>query len=256
MTVPPLANSFAPHAPASAGNTDGVVKTLTSPGNFPDFYRRMVGLRFPLEVADILELRDSLNQAVDHRLEPTASRDYIHFCSLHRPQIAALGINKDHHAQRLFKLLAMLRELHLAHSIESRDAEAKLRAALARNEKASTQSRGYAKVALGVALIAASLWVALIDPGWFVRIVTVAAGYLSADYFYSLTILQRERNILGGQLRTLLDRRVHALNWPTVVRNLALILGYARISGVQAFVVEGDAVEAGHGQLAHTRGSA
>lgn len=256
MTATPLADSFV-HDPAPfASGADGAAKALPSPANFPEFYRRLVGLRFPLDVADILELRYSLNHAVDHRLEPTASRDYVHFCSLHRPQIAALGINKDHHVQRLFKLLAMLRELHLAHSIESRDAEAKLRAALARNEKASAQSRGYAKVALGVALIAASLWLALINPGWFVRIVTVAAAYLSADYFYSLTILRRERNILGGQLQTLLNRRVHALNWPTVVRNLALILGYAKISGVEAFVVEGDPADAEHNELAHPRGSA
>lgn len=253
MTAPLLA---ARPAPEESVSNDGAAKALTSPANFPDFYRRLVGLRFPLEVADILELRYSLNHAVDHRLDPTASRDYVHFCSLHRPQMVALGISQEHHAERLFKILAMLRELHLAHSIESRDTEAKLRAALARNDKASAQSRGYGKIALGVALIAVSLWAALINPGWFIRILTVATAYLSADYFYSLTILRRERNILGGQLQTLLNRRVHALNWPTVVRNLALILGYAQISGVEAFVVEGERHDAEHDELAHPRGSA
>lgn len=240
MTAPQVTNL---PVPPESQAVDSAIKAATTPANFPEFYRRLVGLRFPLAVADILELRYSFNHAVDHMLDPTASRDYMHFCSLHRPLIVELGINKDHHAQRLFKQLAMLRELHLAHSIESRDAEAKLRAALARNQKATAQSNRYAKVALLVAAIAASFWLALIHPGWFLRIATVAAAYLSADYFYSLSILRREQNILTGQLQLLLNRRVHALNWPVVVKHLALILGYAKIAGVEAFIVEGDSDE-------------
>lgn len=210
------------------------------PAQFSDFYKKLVTLRFPLEVAEILELRYMFNSAVDHMVEPQLTRDFRDFCEQRRRDIEALRIDKAHHISRLTKLLAALRQFHLAHTIDSRDTEAYLRKALANNARAATLSLRYGKWTLGATLVAIGLWAALIHPGWWVQLATFVLGYLSADYFYSLSTLKRERSALSAQLQDVLNRRVSALQWPTLTKNVALILGYAKISGVEAFVLEGE----------------
>ena len=43
--------------------------TLTT-RDFPDFYARIVAMRFPISVAEVLELRDLINHSADVHEEP------------------------------------------------------------------------------------------------------------------------------------------------------------------------------------------
>lgn len=216
--------------------SDNLSKLVAPPENFSFFYKKLVGLKFPLEVAEILELRDLFNHAIDQLPEP-ASTDFQHFCRERQADIAALGIEKEHHVERMMRLLAMLRQFHLAHTIESRDTEAYLRKALTNNEKAHAQSVRYGRFSFIGALGGGGLWAVLHQPGLVLQLVTAGLMYLFLDYFYSLTILKRERTLLRNRLEEVLHRRINAMNWSLLAKNIAVILGFARISGVEAFLL-------------------
>lgn len=223
--------------------SDNLGKLNSSPENFSPFYRKLAQLRFPLPVADVLELRYLFNHAIDQMPEPERTRDFHHFREARQAEMEAVGIDTGRHGQRLLKLLAVLRQLHLVHIIESRDAEAQLRRALEGNEKAARASVRYGKVSLVAALVAGTFWW-LADVHWWTTALAVGLGYLSADYFYSLSILKRERSLLQERLDEVLAKRVSGLHWPLLIRNIALILGYARIDGVEAFEMHGEADDA------------
>ncbi len=226
--------------------SDGLNKLPAAPDEFGSFYRKLLGLRFPLAVADILELRYVFNHAIDQTAEPAPTPDYRHFCDERRREMDRIGIDQPHHAQRLLKLLAVLRQLHLGHSIHSRDTEAELRRALVNNRRAAQQSRRYGNIAFAALAAIASFWLVLYQPAWWLYAGVAVTGYFALDYFYSLSILKKEYKLLGRQLEELLARRVAALNWSGVVRNIALVLGYAKLSGVEAFVLHEDEIEDVH----------
>lgn len=219
--------------------SDNLGKLSSSPENFSPFYRRLVQLRFPLEVSDVLELRYLFNHAIDQAQEPARTRDFQHFRAARQMEMEAAGVENRRHRERLMKLLTMLRQLHLMHAIESRDAESELRRALANNRKAAASSVRYGKIALLAGALAGAFWL-LADAPWWSQILTLGLGYLSADYFYSLSILRRERALLGARLEDVLSKRISSLNWPLLIRNIALVLGYARVDGVEAFAIESE----------------
>jgi hypothetical protein len=221
--------------------SDSLTKLRSRPECFYFFYKKLVELRFPLDVAEVLDLRYLLNQAIDASEATNATPDYRHFREARENEFDALGIEKKRDRDRLLKLLALIREFHYVHSVASRDTEKALRKALADNEKAAAQSRRYGRIALLVALTTAAVWLGFSEPGWPVKIVAAAGTYLSVDYFYSLSILKREQTLLGQRLDDVLSRRVKALNWKRLSRNIALTLGYAKISGVEAFLLEREA---------------
>lgn len=217
-----------------------LTKLPASPDEFGGFYRKLSGLRFPLEVAEILELRYLFNHAIDQAPEPSATPDYRHFRDQRLGEMERLGIDKPHHIERLLKLLTVLRELHLRHSLHSRDTERALRKAVVANQVAAKQSQRYSKYILFGLATMASFWLVLYQPGWWVYGGLGIGAYFSLDYLYSLSILKKERAVLAQNLEALLTRRVAALNWDAVVKNMALVLGYARLRGVEAFVLNED----------------
>ncbi|HLQ25445.1 MAG TPA: hypothetical protein VK138_06125 [Acidiferrobacterales bacterium] len=220
-----------------ASLSDHLAKISASPESFSYFYKKLIGLRFPIDVAEILELRSVFNQTLDAMEEVPESRDFRHFRDARQAEIDALKIEKKQHGQRLLKLLALIREFHFAHSLQSRDTENHLRKALADTHKACRRSIRYGQIAFIAALISALAGIAF-NPGWIMQILTIGLVYLSGDYFYSLSILKRDQVDIHRQLDELLKRRVKTLNWRVLTKNISLILGYAKISGVQAFLID------------------
>lgn len=221
-----------------ASLSDDLAELTSSPDSFSSFYQKLTGLRFPISVAEILELRSLFNQTIDATAETSATHDYEHFKEARQAEIDALGIEKKQHYERLMKLLALMREFHFAHSRESRDRENLLRKAVLENDKARVQSVRYGKICLGWVLLCGIVWLALPNPGWLIPFLTVGLGYLSLDYFYSLILLKDDKMTLNEQLDMVLSRRIKTLNWKIMTRNISLILGYAEISGVQPFVID------------------
>lgn len=224
--------------------SEAVSKLQTTPEAFASFYRRLVDLQFPLDVAEVLELRYQFNHAIDHAPEQVASADFNHFRATHLKEVESLGLDSHRHSDRLVRLLAWVRELHLQHSIDSRNQENYLRRALGNNAKARERSRRYANIA-GVATLAlTAAWWIIPNPAWWAHAIVLAGLYFSGDYFYSLSILKREQVLLGKRLEQVLARRVRALDWRRLTRNIAIVLGYARPRGVQAFTLQGDVEDA------------
>lgn len=231
---------------AEYNHSETPTKLPASPDEFGSFYRKLSALRFPLDVAEILELRYVFNHAIDQAGEPSATPDYRHFRDQRLIELERLGVDQPHHVERLLKLLTVVRELHLRHSLHSRDTELSLRKAAIANHAATEQSRRYGKYTLfGLALVA-SFWLVLYQPAWWVYVGIAIGSYFSLDYFYSLSILKRERGVLAQRLEALLGRRVAALNWAAVVKNTALVLGYARLRGIEAFVLHDESPEDSH----------
>ena len=220
--------------------SDGLNKMAARPDCFYHLYRQLIGLRFPLDVAEILELRYLLNHAIDGAEIPQETRDWREFRDAREHDLDEIAVDKPAHRARMLRLLALVRELHYQHSIASRDMETSLRRALADNLKADRQSRRYGKVALFAALSAAVAWLGLNEPGWWVKIAAGVGFYLFCDYFYALSTLKRERALLGQSLDEVLTQRVSALNWKRLARNVALTLGYARNADVEAFLIDKD----------------
>jgi hypothetical protein len=220
-----------------ASLSDHLAKISASPESFSYFYKKLTGLRFPIDIAELLELRSLFNQTLDAMEEVPESRDFQHFRDARQAEIDTLKIEKKQHGQRLLKLLALIREFHFAHSLQSRDTENHLRKALADNHKARIRSIRYGQIAFIAALISALTWIAF-SRGWGMQILTIASVYLCGDYFYSLSILKRDEGELNQQLQELLQRRVKTLNWQVLTKNISLILGYAKISGVQTFLID------------------
>lgn len=229
--------------------SDGFKKLATRPECFYHLYRQLIGLHFPLDVAEILELRYLLNQAIDASEGPEETRDWREFRAARERDLDELGVDKAAHRARLLRLLALIRELHYHHSIASRDMEAALRRALGDNQNADVQSRRYGKIALFAAIAGAGMWFALTEPSWWIRMATAGGIYLCSDYFYSLSILKRERSLLHHRLDEVLAQRVTTLNWQRFAKNIALTLGYARESGVEAFLIDKDADDLLHPSL-------
>jgi hypothetical protein len=221
--------------------SDNLTKLRSAPEGFYFFYHRLMELQFPLDVAEVLDLRYVFNHAID--AAPTAGEtpDYRHFCDARIAELEMLGIQKAPQRDRLLRLLALLRELHVIHSVDSRETETRLRKALTENEHARSVSIRYGKAAAAVTLLLTALWLTMSQPGWIVMALTLGSAYLCVDYFFSLSVLKKERLALGQRLEEVLTRRVKALNWKKLAKNIALTLGYAKISGVEAFLIDKEA---------------
>ena len=87
---------------------------------FPAFYRKLVGLQFPLDICDVIDIRDVINQAADNFVQPVPTVGQRRFAQAVGFAIRALGINTPHHADRLTHILVMLRCLRFAHDAITR----------------------------------------------------------------------------------------------------------------------------------------
>ncbi|HUW98459.1 MAG TPA: hypothetical protein VMV40_06405 [Acidiferrobacter sp.] len=220
--------------------SDYLARLPSSPELFPFFYRGLISLHFPIDVAEILELRYLSHHIIDHAENDGQGHEFGEFAAARGVDMDSIHIRKAGHRERLSQLLFLIREYHLAHVASSSADELRLQAAINENQFAQHQSKRYGKTA-SVLLMVAALGLILSNPP-----VALAEGlmlvlsYLSLDYFYSLSLLKREERILGVELHEALRRRVRTVNWKSVVRQTAVILGYARPLGGEAFRMEAE----------------
>lgn len=208
--------------------------TLTSAG-FPDFYTRIQNLRFPISVADVLELRDLINHSADVYEEPADIPDNREFRESLEAAIHSFGIENRHHSERLLKVLTMLRSMHYQHTISSRNAEQQLRDWQAENRKAQKSAMRYGITSLVVTGLFMLGWMLPNSPGMLLKILPLASAMLAFHYFHSIPILEGKREALAKDLNEVLRKRVDALNWRTMIHKLSLLLGFKQIQGVEVF---------------------
>ncbi len=218
--------------------SDYLAKLSVAPELFPFFYRRLISLRFPIDVGEILELRYLSHHVIDHAENDGLGREFGEFATERRRDMDDLNISKANHRERLTQLLLLIRDYQKAHAARSDADEAKLRAEIDRNHFAQRQSRHYGKTAGIAALITAASSFLLSPPAILMQGLTVFLTYLSFDYFYSQSTLRREEHILSRELGDVLRHRVRAVNWKAVVRQTSAILGYTRPRGGEAFRIE------------------
>lgn len=220
--------------------SDYLAKLSLAPELFPFFYRRLVGLRFPIDVGEILELRYLSHHLIDHAENDGLGHEFGEFATARRREMDIIGINKPSHRERLAQLLLLVRDYHTAHTTRSDLEETKLRTEIEHNHFAQRQSRHYAKTAGIAAIIAAASSFLLSPPAILMQGLTIFLTYLSLDYLYSQAVLRREERILSRELGEVLRQRVRAVNWKAVVRQTGTILGYTRPLGGEAFRIEHD----------------
>jgi len=199
-----------------------------------------VGLRFPIRVADVLDLRAALNEAVDQYQEPANSPTYREFVEALESAIASFGVENRRHSDRLVKLLTLLRDIHYSHSIASRDKEVDLRTRLDTSRESYVRSKRYGVIALVFGVGCATTWAAMPIAGWVIKLLTLASGYMAWDYFHSLPILEREERELNRELNNLLRERITNVDWKMLIHKLSLLMGFKKVSGIEVFNMEGD----------------
>ena len=209
--------------------------TLTT-RDFPDFYARILALRFPISVAEVLELRDLINHSADVHEEPADIPQNREFRESLESAIHSLGIENRQHGERLLRVLSMLRNTHYQHTIASRDAELRLRRMQVDNRVARRHSLRNGALALLATVLGTGLaWYSLEGAGWLLKLLPLTAAILALGYFHALPLLDREMERLTRDLNEVLRKRVDTLNWRTLIHKLALLLGYKRIQGVEVF---------------------
>lgn len=237
-------------AKTTIAGTDLSALHLT-PDTFEAVYHTIAGLRFPMDVAQVLELRYLINHSLDGFPEPAATPDYREFRDALQTVIDSIGIENKRHGERLLRILAMMRELHYHYSIKSRDTESALRADMATNRRQRTQSLRYGLLFVSGAILAGLFWMGLPEPGWPIKLLTAGLAILSWLYFRSLPELDRELKTLEASLNDLRRRRVKSIHWRQLVQKLALVLGYKHDSNVEVFRIDSDFEVPGRSRLHH-----
>lgn len=206
--------------------------------DFPAFYNKLIALRFPIDVAQVLELRFLLNHTADAFKQSPLSAHDRQFRSAVQTAIDSFGINNLYHRERLVKILTIIRDLHMAHVMESRAAELKLRNMLEEIRKARSQMIRHGLYSVLATIFAGLTWLGSSDPGWTLKLLTLGLAYVTWDCFHSLPALDREPEYLTPALNEVLRRRVDSLNWKRLIHKLALLLGYKRIPGLEVFPID------------------
>ena len=227
-------------------NTEDVSKAVLTPKNFSHFYKDLLCLRFPIQVSNVLELRYLINNSVDNYHLPFDIPGYRQFRDALRSAIESFGVEKERHSSRLLNILAMIRDLHYFHSIESRNAETKLRYAIRKNREAKKRSLRYGVYSAIASATGGLVWIMLIQPGWLIKLVTFTMAYVAWDYFHSLSTLERDLVILKDSLNKLMRERVNSIDWKMMIKKMSLVLGYKQIKGVEVFRIEQDTPSAAH----------
>jgi len=215
--------------------SDYFARLPSSPDLFPFFYRGLVGLRFPIEVAEILELRYLCHQVVDRAENDGQGYEWSEFASERNLDMDRLGIQKSPHRERLSQFLILMHGYHTDHKKASAASETALYEALRNNRFAQDRSHHYGKTAGFAAIISAASAFLLSPYTAVIEGLAVLLAYFSLDSFYSLLVLKREERRLEGELREVTRRRVRSVNWKAVVRQTAAILGYTQPRCGEAF---------------------
>ena len=206
-----------------------------TPEYFHTFYSTFMALRFPLDVAEVLDLRYLINHAVDDFAEPPITLDYRQFRESLDKALDSFAVENPHHRERMLKTLTLIRELHVAHSLASRDAEERLRVAQEDNRLARRAAVRGGLVYLFITVLSIVGWFALIEAEWLVKLLSALCAFASWRHFRALPRLDRQAQQLRLDLNELLRRRVNSLNWKTLIHKLALVLGFKQIKGVEVF---------------------
>ena len=208
--------------------------TLTTEG-FPDFYTRILTIRFPISVAEVLELRDLINHSADVYEESADIPQNREFRDSLENAIQSFGIENRHHCERLLGVLGMLRGMHYRHTIVTRDTEQRLRRQQAENRAARAHSLRYGMIALASMIGAGLGWFLLAESSWLLRVFALLSAVVALGYFHSLPMLDRDMERVTQDLNAVLRKRVESLNWRTLIHKLALLLGYKKIEGIEVF---------------------
>jgi hypothetical protein len=210
-----------------------------TPESFPAFYIKFINLRFPMKVEHLLELRYLINHTVDKYKEPPLTPDYRQFRESLQAAVDSF-IDNQRYSERMLKILSMLRDMHYNHSIRSRNAETRLRQAMAANHDERLRSIRYGLFFILATVSFVILWLTMGNAPLVVKLLPVGYCLLALRYFHQLPGLEKELEKLTLELNDVLRQRVSSLNWKTLIHKLALVLGYKRVPGVEVFHVDID----------------
>lgn len=216
---------------------DDLARHQLNVDSFAQNYRQIMGLRFPVEVADVLEIRASLNQAIDE-LEPRPVTGGIQqFNEAVYEAISQFGLKDERHINRLTKLMRIFRELHYTHNSRSHKHERSLRDQIRNNEEVKSRSIGYGLFTFFLVIIGLLTWMIAGNALWFIKLGIGLLAYMSFDYFMSLKTLKLEHEILNKELNMLLRNRVQTIDWKSLLQKTAMVLGFKNDSGVDVFLL-------------------
>jgi len=216
---------------------DDLARRPLHDGNFVKTYRHITSMRFPVDVASVLDIRASLNQAIDEVNPEQVSGGLKQFNEAVFDAISQLGIKHARHISRLTKLMSIFRELHHNHITRSRKHERGLRNQIRSNEDARTRSIGYGLFTFFLVIVGLLTWMIAGNALWFIKLGIGLLAYISFDYFMSLKTLKIEHEILGNELNQLLRQRIPTMDWKVLLEKTALVMGYKNEPGVDVFLL-------------------
>ena len=196
--------------------------------NFPETYRKLVCLRFPLDVAEIIELRDMVNQSLERSDLFNTTPGFQDFAATLTDAIELSGVERQHHADKMVGILALFRELHYKHTLMSRNREIQLDQLREQNCESHENSGRFGVAALLTAIMGFIALLAVPESGWLLKGITIVSAIAALDFFQSRHIFEREQKILNDEFNTVLRERVDKINWGKLTSNLASILGYRK----------------------------
>lgn len=216
-------------------HTDTLAGFTLSVAGFPDFHSRIAALRFPVSVAEVLELRDLIHHSVDVYEEPADIPQNRDFRESLENAIHSFGIENPIHSERLVRILTMLRGMHYHHTILSRDSEQRLREQQATNRARRRASLRYGVLSLLTTVALGSYWATTPEPGLALKLAVLGAAVLSFVFIHALPRFDADMERLTRELNDVLRKRVDSLNWRTLIHKLSLLLGYKQIQGIEVF---------------------
>lgn len=219
-------------AKAPAQNVNNLRVTSS---DFPALYNALLGLRFPLEVSHVLELRFLINHAVDRYKRRPPSTETRSIEQALRAAITSFGVDNERHRERLLRILSMIQDLHNTHLVDSRVAELSLRAALDDVRRTRSQIVRHGLYSLIATIFSGLTWLGSADPGWTIKLLTLGLAYMTWDSFHALPRLDDEPKFLKPALNEVLRLRIESVNWKRLIHKLSLILGYKQIPGIVVF---------------------
>jgi len=208
--------------------------TLTT-RDFPDFHALIMALRFPIDVAEVLELRGLINHSAAVYEEAVDIPQNREFRESLEGAIQSFGIENRQHSERLVRVLNMLRGMHYQHIISSRDAERRLRAQQTENRTARHRSLRNGVLALLAMMASGVAWFTLEIADWKLQLVPLVSAIIALGNFHAMPLLDREMERMTRDLNDILRKRVDTLNWRTLIHKLSLLLGYKQIQGIDVF---------------------
>jgi uncharacterized membrane protein YccC len=205
---------------------------------FEPIYNIVVGLKFPMEVARVLELRYLINHTVDAYVEPVLTPDYREFREALQTLVDGIGIDDKRHCERMLRILSMMRELHYTYSIKTRDAENDLRAEITDNRRRRRHGVRYALGLTLAAILSAILWLGVPELEWPIKVLTTAFAFGAWLYLRTLPALDRALAELEKRMNQLQRHRVRSIHWRLLGQKLSLLLGFKRSSDVEVFIID------------------